>query len=56
MEGYAILKFNNGVGAVLCSKCNIIIRAGAEMTKEDWQAVRGEIKLKPQYCEKCLDN
>lgn len=50
---YAILKFNNGAGAVLCSNCRIIIRAGNEMTEEDWQAVRGEIKLEAQYCDSC---
>ena len=48
----AIIKFNNGNGAVICSECRKIIRAGSTMTDEDWKAVRGEIHLPPQYCDK----
>lgn len=49
----AIIKFNNGNGAVLCSKCSIIIREGSTMTEDDWRHVKHEIVLPAQYCEKC---
>lgn len=52
----AIFKFNGGIGAVLCSKCNVVIRSGGSMTEEDWEGVRGEITTPPQYCQECLLN
>lgn len=48
----AIIKFNSGNGAVLCSTCSVIIRAGLQMTKDDWSAARGEKNLPAQYCTK----
>lgn len=48
----ALIKMNGGIGAVLCSECGTIIRAGSSMTEEDWAAARGEIHLPPQYCNK----
>lgn len=49
----ANFKYNNGRGALLCSKCHVIIKSGAGFTKEEWRAIRGEIYLPPQYCDKC---
>ena len=49
----AIYKFNNGNGALLCSNCNVIIKVGREFTEEEWRALKGEIKMEPQYCKKC---
>lgn len=51
----AIIKYNNGNGAVLCSRCSVIIRAGSELTEEDRKFMRGELKLEAQYCVKCQD-
>lgn len=52
----AIVKFNNGAGAILCSNCNIIIRAGFQMTEEDLAFARGEKYLDPQYCKDHEEN
>jgi len=41
-----IIKFNNGIGAILCKKCGIIIKT--HLTKEEF---RGETDI--LYCEKC---
>jgi hypothetical protein len=49
----AIIKFNNGMGAVLCSGCRIILREGFDMTEDDWKDSKGEIHMAPQYCDKC---
>lgn len=49
----AIFKFNGGKGALLCSKCQIIIRSGKELTIADWYAMRVEKIMLPQYCNEC---
>lgn len=49
----AIFKYNGGQGALLCSKCRVIIKTGVNFTEEEKRAIKGEIKLPPQYCEKC---
>lgn len=49
----AIFKFNNGQGAILCSKCSVIIKTGKEMTEEEVKAMKGEIHLDPQHCKNC---
>lgn len=49
----AIFKFNSQLGALLCSKCNIIIKIGADFTEEERKASKGEVHLGPQYCIKC---
>jgi len=51
----AIFKFNNGQGALLCSKCSVIIKYGKDFTAEEHSAMQGKIKLKQQYCNKCKD-
>ena len=48
----ALVKFNNGNGAILCSECKVIIRTGKDFSKEDWSFARGEGTLAPQYCNK----
>lgn len=48
-----IFKFNSGMGAILCSKCRVIIKVGSEFTELEKLAMRGERELKAQYCEKC---
>lgn len=49
----AIFKFNGGLGALLCSKCRVIIKTGKDFTEQEIKAIKGEIKLPPQYCGKC---
>lgn len=52
-ENYAIFKYNSGAGALLCSKCAVIIKTGREFTEQEWQAARGEIELPSQLCSGC---
>jgi len=56
MENKAIIKYNGGMGAVLCNSCGCIVRAGAELTEEDKSCLRGELALHEQYCGKCIQN
>jgi hypothetical protein len=49
----AIFKFNGGDGALLCSRCSVIIKTGYAFTEEEKRAARGEIVIAPQYCKKC---
>lgn len=49
----AIFKYNGGLGALLCSKCRVIIRTGKYFTEEEIKAIKGKAKLPPQYCYKC---
>lgn len=51
----AIFKFNNGNGALLCSKCRTIIKTGIDFTEDEWKASGGELQLGAQYCEKCTN-
>lgn len=49
----AIIKFNGGNLALLCSKCSVIIKEGYEFTPKEKQAAREEVYLPSQYCDKC---
>lgn len=50
----AIVKFNSGRGAILCSGCRKIIKEGYEFTPEELQYIRGEIDYLPvQFCDQC---
>jgi hypothetical protein len=53
MAKKAKFKFNSGYGALCCSHCGRTIKEGVHFTEEEWQACRGEIKLKPQFCDVC---
>jgi hypothetical protein len=53
MIGKAIFKFNSGAGAILCSKCRVIIKIGKNFTDEETMAFKGEIELEAQFCKKC---
>lgn len=53
MENKAKFKFNGGLGALLCSDCNAIIKTGTEFSDDDWKAMRGEMEMSAQYCDKC---
>lgn len=49
----AIFKFNSGAGAILCSKCSVIIKTGEEFTDDEWMGMRGRKHINPQYCISC---
>lgn len=51
----AIIKFNNGNLALLCSGCRIIIKTGKDFTKEELELTLGGDKnrLPRQFCETC---
>ena len=55
MEQKAIIKFNGGNLALLCSECRVIIKTGKDFTPEELEFTLGKSKndLPPQYCEKC---
>lgn len=52
----AIVKFNGGNLALLCSRCSVIIKTGKDFTKEELDFTLGKSKnlLPPQYCDKCV--
>ena len=51
----AIFKFNNGLGALLCSSCSIIIKEGKDYTHKEHEASMGLIEMQAQYCKECKD-
>lgn len=53
MRGKAKFKYNHGAGALVCSKCHVIIKIGVDFNQDEWCAFRGEKHLDPQYCEDC---
>jgi hypothetical protein len=53
----AIIKYNGGLLALLCSKCRVIIKTGKDFTKEESDfAMIEDAHLDPLYCEKCKSN
>lgn len=47
-------RFNGGRGAILCSKCGVILKEGSAIPQEVWDAInRGENvrDLPDWYCE-----
>ena len=55
MKNKAIFKFNNGELALLCSKCNGIIKTGKDFTEEEHLACKDEKYLKWQLCDRCKE-
>lgn len=52
----AIFKYNGGLGALLCSKCRVIIRTGRYFSEEEIKAIKGKLDMPPQYCKQCKPN
>ena len=53
----AVVKFNEGRGALLCTKCSVIIKVGIQFNDEESKYIKGEIDyLPPQYCDKCSES
>jgi hypothetical protein len=50
----AIVKFNGGNLALLCSGCSVIIKTGVDFTLEEREFALNDKHLPPQYCEKCV--
>lgn len=51
----AIVKFNGGNLALLCSKCSVIVKTGKDFTTQEMEFVLTKGKhLEPQYCEQCV--
>lgn len=48
----AIFKYNGGLGALLCSKCRVIINTGKDITDNERESIRGDMHA--QYCETCM--
>ena len=48
-----IFKFNSGNGAILCSKCGVILKSGSQILEYVWEVVRnGTVSQLPDmYCE-----
>jgi len=53
MKKRAVFKFNGGYPVMLCSKCSATIKYWVDFTEDEKLAFKGEIKLKPQYCDEC---
>lgn len=49
----AILKFNGGNLAILCSACSVIIKTGKDFTPEELDFSLGKCNLVAQYCINC---
>lgn len=49
----AIFKYNGGLGALLCSKCRVIIKTGKDFTPDEINAIKGKGEIKAQYCNNC---
>ena len=56
MKNKAIIKYNGGLLALLCSKCSVIIKTGKDFTKEELLTAKGKKHLISQYCDKCSTN
>lgn len=50
-----IIKYNSGIGAILCSKCSAIIKVGYEFTEDERKAMKGELHMGPIYCTECKE-
>lgn len=51
----AIIKFNGGRLALLCSNCSVIIKEGKDFSKEELMYVKGELQhLPPHFCGECV--
>lgn len=49
----ALVKFNNGNGAILCHKCRTILKTFADLTIEEMDFYQKYRYLKAPECNKC---
>jgi hypothetical protein len=52
-DNKAIFKFNNGLAALLCSKCSKIIKIGQNFNEHELNALKGISNLPQQFCDSC---
>lgn len=52
-QNEAVLKFNNGMLAILCTNCSKILKTGKDFNQEELDFAKGEGYIRPQYCEEC---
>lgn len=55
MKKTATIKFNNGNFALLCTSCSKILKVGYEFNEEEVKYAKGEIDIKPMYCNSCVN-
>ncbi len=55
MKKRAVFKFNGENSVLLCSKCSKVIKYFKYFTEDELSALKGEIKLLPQYCDDCAE-
>jgi len=53
MKNKAKFKFNSGMLALLCSKCNKILKVGSEFSEDELKACHGKKHLPQQFCDNC---
>jgi len=53
MEKKAKFKVVHNKPQLICSKCSELVKYSKDFSEEDWKAFKGEILLKPQFCDKC---
>lgn len=53
MKGKIKFKLNGGNPVILCSHCSVIIKYSKYFTEDELLALKGELKLPPQYCDEC---
>lgn len=56
MNDKAVIKFNGGKLALLCSGCRVILKEGKDFSHHEKEFAKGDKYLPPQYCDKCLKN
>jgi hypothetical protein len=53
----AIVKFNSGNLALLCSMCRRVVKTGVDFNEEENKFAKGEIDyLDPLYCKECKND
>lgn len=52
-EHKAVLKFNNGRMAILCSWCSKIIKTGVDFDEKELAYARGGAKIGMEHCSSC---
>lgn len=56
MKGKIKFKVIAGDPAIICSKCNKVVKYSKFFTQEEWEAYRNHIKLSPVICNECLED
>lgn len=53
MKKKAVFKNLNNLTVLTCSRCKEIIKYYVDFSEEEKLAAKGELKLPPQYCDRC---